>query len=199
MASRIRGGSARPSGSRNRGFSKGGRRLSSLAENTKYKINLLVRRAAVEIMNGIAEAGPNWSGEFKNSYVCEAIGTGAKEAPSGNYPYTLKNVPQLSTTVRELDRFAKLEISNTAPHAEIAMDLAPGVFINQPGPNGQIVGRGYRPFGPHMRTELVSTRSELTKIRGRFTAPGDWLPNYLKGGGLQENLSAGVRIGLRSQ
>lgn len=199
MARIIAGKSRRPGGSPGRGFSKSGRRISSLAESTKKKINLVIRRAALEIMNGIAEAGPNWSGEFRGSYVCTAIGTGAKQASSGSYPYTLKNIPQLSTTVRELSRFNRLEIGNQADHAEIAMDMQPAVFETTTSPEGPIVGRGFRPVSPHLRPDLNPVRTEDHPKPGRITAPVDWLPNYLKGGGLQENLSAGVRIALRER
>ena len=105
----------------------------------RLKMNNTVRSLAKSIMNELAEIGPVWSGDFRDSYVAIDVSTGNfKEG--GSYPYTLRDVPRLKTTLKELSRAKRLTVGNTAPHAKIAMDLVPGEFIN-PGfePAGEIV------------------------------------------------------------
>lgn len=177
----------------------GGRKpLAKLAEDTKYRINLVVRHAAVEIANGLAQAGPVWSGEFRDSYRIEAVGKGATPGIAGAYPYNLKNTPMLSTTVKELGRVTKLQISNIAPHASIAIDGEPSFFYATGAPIKPVIN-GYRAVDiPTLRGDIVGSPSEGLR-KTRITAPLDWLDTYLKGGELQKNLSKGVRIGLSAK
>lgn len=175
---------------------RGGRKpLSQLKEDTKYRINLAVRHAAVNIANGLAKAGPVWTGEFRDSYRIEAAGQGARGGSDGQYPYTLANAPQLSTTVRELQRQVKLRVINYAPHAAIAIDQdVASDFKAQSAPiDEKRVQRGYRPV-PGLRGDTQNSPN-LGLQRARSTAPVDWLENYMKGGQAQVDLAKGIRVG----
>lgn len=172
--------------------------LSQLAENTKYKINLVVRHAAVEIANGLAEAGPVWTGRFRDSYRIEPVGKGATPGMPGKFPYNLKNTPMLSTTVRELGRVTKIQINNIADHASIAIDGEPAFFRATSAPI-KPTKSGFRPSQvPSIRGDIDNPAGEGFR-RTRITAPLDWLDTYLDGGELQKRLSRGVRIGLSAQ
>lgn len=199
MAARRGGGAPR------RGSSRSGRRLSDLAESTKYKINLAVRKVAVEIMNDLAEAGPVYTGEFRDSWVAIPVGSGARGNVGGAYPYSLSSVPQLSTTVRELSRSVKFTIENISPHAEIALDLVESVFFRPeyereaPMPGNAIEVGSRR--NPGIRGDI--TVGGLTQSgepgQAERSAPLDWYQTYLRGGGLQKALESGVRFGFAQE
>jgi len=158
-------------------------------ERDAYKwANNLARNAAKEIMNGLAEAGPNWSGEFRNSWVAESPAAGTS---TGVYPYNLRNIPQLPLTKREVERVTKFIIRNTAEHAAIAMDLAdvPREEFTYPGtpPEGTVVARGKRPD--------VGKRGDVSGTgKSRSTAPLDWYTTYTRGGKMQKALERGIRL-----
>lgn len=178
--------------------------LSELGRDARYRINLAVRKAAVEIMNDLAEAGPVYTGEVRDSWIAIPVGSGARGRVGGGYPYTLSQVPQLSTTVKELGRKVKFTIENTATHAEYALDLAEGVFIkpeyerDSPMP-GNVLEVGAR-RNPSLRGDIDIGGSTSSGRAGRAesSAPLDWYVNYLDGGGLQDALSRGVRLGFSS-
>ena len=48
----------------------------SLEKKIRVQMNKVVREAAKEVMNGLAETGPVWSGEFRDSWVATSMGTG---------------------------------------------------------------------------------------------------------------------------
>lgn len=167
-------------------------KLTDLERDAYNWANNLARSAAKEIMNGLAEAGPNWSGDFQDSWVAFAPSGGAG---SGSYPYKLNNIPKLPATKREAQRVTKFIISNVAPHAAIAMDLV-DVDRSQfryPGfpPQGDVVARGSRPAS--------GKRGEITAGQGndrnaRSTAVLDWYPLFVQGGKMQKALERGVRL-----
>jgi hypothetical protein len=177
--------------------------FSQLSRDARYRINLAVRKAAVEIMNDLAEAGPVYSGELRDSWIAIPVGKGARGSVGGGYPYTLSQVPQLSITVRELDRKIKFTIENTAAHAEYALDLAEGFFIppeferDEPMP-GNVIVQGSR-SNPSFRGEVTPGGTTKSGEQGRAesSAPQDWYVNYLDGGGLQNALGRGVRLGFK--
>ena len=51
--------------------------VRNLPNDLRELVNLASRFAAVEIMNDLAEAGPEWSGKFQDSWIAIPIGTGA--------------------------------------------------------------------------------------------------------------------------
>lgn len=163
--------------------------LRDLERDAYAWVNSAARNAAKEIMNGLAEAGPNWSGEFQDSWVAHAPGAGSG---SGAYPYALSDIPKLPPTKKEAARKTKFVIENIADHAPIAMDLVdvPREDFRFPGrgPQGDIVARGDRPDN--------GKRGEVTPGRGnaRSTAPLDWYPLFTQGGKMQKALERGVRL-----
>ena len=169
--------------------------VSKLPKDLRELVNLVARSAAVEIMNDLAEAGPEWSGEFQDSWVAIPVGKGASGSTGGGYPYTLNDVPKLSTSIKETARAKKFEIANTTSYAAYALDLEEGVFrggIRTKNPAGNVVATGSRPV-PGRRGD-VSGSGEA-----RSTAPLDWYSTYLNGGEAQKALGRGVLFGFRSK
>jgi hypothetical protein len=180
------------------------RPLSQLGKDARYRINLAVRKAAVEIMNGLAEAGPVYSGQLRDSWIAVPVGAGTRGSVGGGYPYSLSQVPQLSTTVRELERKVKFTIENTSEHAAIALDLEQGFFITpeyereSPMPGNQIQ-TGSR-VNPAIRGDISvgGTRADGRKGQAEISAPLDWYATYIEGGGMQKALEKGVKLGFKA-
>ena len=110
--------------------SKRGRKIGKLKNEVKNfnleqrrKLNATARSVAVQIMNDLAEAGPEWSGEFKNSWQAVPLGEGSKIGKSGSFPYKIGNIPRLSTKKEEIRRANKLQIINTSKWAKYALDI----------------------------------------------------------------------------
>jgi hypothetical protein len=161
-----------------------------------------VRNAAVEIVNGLVEAGPAWSGEFSRSWHVVAPGEkppGRQRAGDDIYEYSYRNF-QLSKFEKALNRGGrsiKFEIINTAPHADIAIDAEEGTFyqIGQPlkpqtegGPrprdeNGQI---------GHLRYQIGSL-GYGEESSSSITAPQDWFETYVRSV-MQSDLARGFRF-----
>ena len=100
--------------------SKGGRRIGKLKNDVRNfnleqrrKVNATARSVAVQIMNDLAKAGPEWSGEFKNSWEAVALGEGSKIGKSGSFPYKIGNIPRLSTEKGEISFNAGSLVWNT--------------------------------------------------------------------------------------
>jgi hypothetical protein len=175
---------------------RGGRKpLSELGKDAKYRINLAVRHAAVNIANGLAKAGPVWTGDFRDSYRIEAASSAARGGSDGKYPYVLANAPQLPITVKELNRVVKLRVINYSPHAAIAIDQDVAIdFKAESAPiEPDRVMRGYRPV-PGLRGDTKNSPNAGMQ-RARSTAPVDWLETYMKGGQAQADLAKGIRVG----
>lgn len=161
--------------------------LGKLNRDLRRKVQSAARHAAAEIMNDLAVVGPNWSGEFANSWIADAPGVGT--GSDGSYPYTIRNTPTLPDTIAAVARNPKLLISNSTSYALQAMDLEEGIFIN-PGtePQGNIVLEGKR-VG-RMRTDIVPSEEPTA----RATAPQDWFITYVNGGAMRSSLATGVKI-----
>tara|TARA_R100000951_G_scaffold22868_1_gene18850 strand:- start:4286 stop:4810 length:525 start_codon:yes stop_codon:yes gene_type:complete len=167
--------------------------VARLAKDLRELVNLATRHAAVEIMNDLADAGPEWSGEFQDSWVAVPVGTGASGSTGGGYPYSLKDVPVLSTSIKETARVKKFTIENTKPYADYALDLKEGFFRADDEPAGEVVAQGTRP--------KPGFRGDLTPGKGtnRSTAPLDWYSNYLNGGEMTKALERGVLFGFKAK
>ena len=166
--------------------------ISQLPVDVRELINEVARYAAVEIMNDLAEAGPEWTGKFQDSWVAVPVGRAASGSTGGGYPYTLNDVPKLSTSIKETARVKKFEIVNTQPYAEYALDLKEGKFRGIGNPAGEVVATGSRPV-PGRRGEVSGTGG------ARSTAPLDWYTSYLNGGGMAKALQDGVTFAFRSR
>ena len=166
-------------------------RLSDLERAIRTKTNRTVRTVARNIMNDLADAGPIWGGEFRDSWQARSAATG--ESIASQYPYSLRDIPELPTTKREMNRVTKLIIYNTAPHADVAIDaVTPAGGFRYPGygPEGDVVLRGTRLTGG--RRGDIGPRTQ-GKGDNRATAPLDWFPTYIGGGKMQKAIDRGVR------
>lgn len=168
------------------------REISQLPTDIRELINEVTRVAAVNIINDLAEAGPEWSGEFQDSWVAVPFGKAASGSTGGGYPYNLNDVPKLSTSIKETARVKKFEIVNTQPYAEYALDLREGLFKGIGNPAGDVVATGSRP-APGRRGDVSGSGG------ARSTAPLDWYTSYLNGGGMAKALQDGVTFGFRSR
>jgi hypothetical protein len=166
--------------------------ISQLPIDVRELINEVARYAAVEIMNDLAEAGPEWTGKFQDSWIAVPIGRAASGSTGGGYPYTLNDVPKLSTSIKETARVKKFEIVNTQPYAEYALDLKEGKFRGIGNPAGEVVATGSRPV-PGRRGDVSGTGG------ARSTAPLDWYTSYLNGGGMAKALQDGVTFAFKSR
>lgn len=166
--------------------------IKNLPEDLRELVNLVARFAAVEIMNDLAEAGPEWSGKFQDSWVAIPVGKAASGSTGGGYPYTLNDVPRLSTSIKETARVKKFEIVNTQPYAEYALDLKEGIFYADDEPAGEVVAIGKRPV-PGLRGDVSGSGG------ARSTAPLDWYSTYLNGGEAKKALGRGVLFGFKGK
>jgi len=160
-----------------------------MTEDIIKDINDGVRDAALEIINELAEIGPDWDGNFKNEWVANTIGEGV--TGGGTYPYTLDDIPKLSVNKKQAGRVKKYEIVNESEYAPYALDLVQGRFsphfASNATPNKTPVETGKR---DHTRETF---RGELTSEsgQGQSTAELDWYNTYTSGGGLQKSLKTG--------
>ena len=185
-----------------------GRRIGKLKNEVKNfnlekrkELNNTVRMVAVQIMNDLAEAGPEWSGEFKNSWEAIPLGEGSKIGKSGSYPYKLDDIPRLSDTKEAVQKANKLEITNTSEWAEYALDIEEGRFTP---PNFPRKERPGNPIGNVVKTgkrdpDSLTLRGQISPGPGgaRITAPLFWYNKYLNGGGLQKSVEAGAKFAFK--
>ena len=175
--------------SKNKNFVKNIKK--KIGDETRLQVNRIARESTKEVMNGLAEAGPVWSGQFRDSWVAEGKGAKTKGGKVGSYPYSLWNVPKLSITLKELNRTKRIEIRNTAKYAAIAMDKEPGLY-KFPGfepikNKSQFIERGTRVSG--LRGDI-----ETGKGNNRSTAPLDWYETFISGGKYNQALERGIRL-----
>ena len=186
-----------------RRFGKFKNQVRNFSDQQKKDLNESIRRAALEIINDLAEKGPEWDGTFKNSWVVSPLG-GNGVSKGGRYPYKLSNIPKLSIKKEQFLRANKFEISNVATnsmgvrYAEYAMDLKPGRFTP---PNFPRLEKGVDPKGNVVKTgkrdiSRETFRGEISGGDGnsRITAPLDWYTTYMKGGGLQKSIGKGLKF-----
>ena len=153
-----------------------GQELKKMSRALLEQVNEAAREATVRVMNDLAEKGPEWSGDFKNSWMAIPAGKGASGATGGEYPYTLDDVPKLSTNLAEMRRVTKFRIENRQPYAPYALDLEEGVFRGDRKGNfpiGKVVAKGSRPT-PGKRGNVKGGMGEATS-----RAEKDWYRTYL--------------------
>ena len=157
---------------------------------------------AIKSMNTLAEKGPAWTGEFSASWGFAPAGrTPNTPGTTGRiYRYTKNDVP-----IRDIERFirdgvTKFNILNTSPHAAIAVDEEEGVFERpsyHPRPIDEdrwVHGDAQpRPGSRPVIGQIVDENDP--DANSSRTAPPDWFVNYLKGGGLQNDLKTGFTFG----
>ena len=158
-----------------------------LTKDARLALNKTVRTVARNVVNALAEAGPEWSGDVKDSWAVYSAGTGAQG--TGTFPYRLGDMPQLPATKKDLARKTRLIIENTAPHAPQALDLEPGEFIF-PGaePKGDIVSRGIR-RDSGIRGDIGSESGN-----NRSTAPLDWYTTFVASDKMKRAVNRGISV-----
>lgn len=169
--------------------------FKDLVNDMKEVVNNAARNAAVEIMNGLVEAGPAYSGQFSSAWYAVEPGQapgGPRSAGGHTYKYDLRNVPQA--------RFRSgtyYEIVNGTDYAAQALDLEEGVFRTQYDSDGNILDPVKDPIAVGTRTG--AKRGQVSSGAGFAvsTAPLDWYVTYTSGGAMQRDLGNGVRLGFR--
>ena len=153
------------------------------------------RSVAVEIMNGLVEAGPAYSGAFSSAWYAVEPGQepGGPRKTGTEYRYTLRNIPK-----GKFRSGTYYEIVNGASYAPQALDLEEGVFRSQLDEDGDIVDpikTGFKVIGSREGPK----RGQVSEGDGFAvsTAPQDWYVNYTRGGAMKRNLEKGVKIGFR--
>ena len=176
------------------------KKFKDLIPDVSESVKKGLRQAAVEIMNGLVESGPAYSGEFSSAWYALPPG----QSPGGNrsrgkeYRYDLRNVPK--SKFKELKPGAYYEIVNGMDYAPQALDLEEGRFQSQKDDDGKIIPpikknpvvEGGRRTGP--------IRGQVQKAKGGLaisTAQLDWYNNYIRGGGMERDLGQGVKLGFR--
>lgn len=166
--------------------------VSQMPKDLRKLYNDMARLAAVEIMNGLGDAGPAWSGEFRDSWVAIPFGPSATSISGGSYPYQINDVPEYPLTVKEVARVKKYEIRNVAEHAALALDLEEGNFRRQETPPVKpVIDSGTRRSGK--RGDVVTD----SEGRASSTAPLDWYFTYIQGGAMANALKEGVQLAIK--
>lgn len=184
-------------------FSK--RPWGQVSERIKTKINNAARNAAVAIMNSLAEKGPAYSGDFRDSWQALILGGhGIGQSKAGSYPYSLSDVPRIKITIKAMQRVSIIEILNTSPYALAAMDLVPGKWRKPKGESpiggidfGVMFGRREKSNAPTFRWEITQQSRSLDGANALITAKQDWYENYIRGGEMSADVSRVVKLTLR--
>ena len=185
-------------------FSPGGRRLFGnnrrdarrLTDDIIDDINNGMRNAALDIINELAELGPNWDGNFIDEWIAIPLGKGASGESGGVYPYKIDDIPTLAIDKKEAGRVKVFEIVNKSDYAPYALDLITGRFSPhfavKRTPNKAPVETGKRD------NTRETFRGELTSEpgQGQSTAELDWYNTYIGGGGIGKNMQAGFNKGI---
>lgn len=170
-----------------------------LGRDINKKLAAAVQEAAVEIANGLAEAGPAWSGEFSSAWDVVTAGQQGR-APRGAgrvYKYDRRNFPAARYEKAIQARKNRFEVINTADHADIALDETESTFYRTGQPVKPLVEEGFRPKSGdgeqdlHMRWQVGMGYTNEPPDSG-ITAPKDWFPTYASGGALNRDLRVGV-------
>lgn len=175
---------------------------NQIEKEVSKKLARGIQEFAVRSMNELAKQGPAWTGEFSASWGFAPEGrTPQTPGITGKiYKYTRNDVP-----VRDVERFirdgvTRFNIVNTSPHAAIATDQEEAKFkppSEDSVPIGDVVKFGTgRPSGEHFRWQIEDVADNPGEdVTSQITAEKDWFTNYLKGGGLQKDLSTGFSFG----
>lgn len=166
-----------------------------LINDMKKLVTASARHAAVEIMNGLVEAGPAYTGQFSSAWYAVEPGQqpgGPRSAGNHLYKYDLRNVP-----AARFKSGTYYEIVNGSSYAAQALDLEEGLFRTQYDSDGNILDPIKDPIAVGTRTG--SKRGQVSSGAGFAvsTAPLDWYVTYTSGGAMQRDLGNGVKIGFR--
>lgn len=148
-----------------------------------------VQDACVEIMNGLAQAGPGYTGEFSSAWyaVPEGGNPGGPRGTGRIYRYDRRHVPKVRFKQGTFYR-----IVNGSDHAAEAMDLIEGRFESQLDQNLYPIKT---PEAVGKRTGQRRGEVESGEGFAISTAPLDWYVNYNVGGALRKDLKRGMSLG----
>lgn len=173
-----------------------------LEEQLRRPIARGIQEAAINVMNGLAQAGPASTGQFSASwrFVPHGQDGGGPGKPGDVYNYSKKNIRV--TTIEKYIRsgITKFQFVNTSEHANIAIDLEPAVYAYNSDPVKPIEFTGWRPTAldgsqaPSLRGDLESA-SFQDGTEGTSTAPLDWYITYTLGGNYFKDIKKGFSIG----
>jgi hypothetical protein len=163
------------------------RNLKYLITDVKVATAEAAQKACVNIMNSLAKRGPAWTGKFSSAWYAVPKG-GSMGGPRGEgsiYSYELSDVP-----VTDLHNGVLYTIQNSMSYADQALDFT-SFDPTTPLPPKTVKSKityGTRPPS--------GARGELNNVNrdrsNRRTAPLDWYPTYVSGGGLQKDLRFSV-------
>lgn len=165
------------------------RDIKFLVKDIKDATVEAAQQACVEIMNGLVEVGPGYSGAFSSAWYAVTKGDtpGGPRSSGSLYKYDKRNVPKARFTAGTL-----YQIVNGSSYAAEAMDLVPGRFVSQ-------LEDGKEPVKDpvDVGTRYGQRRGEVTSGKGFAisTAELDWWDTYNVGGSLSKDLAKGVKNG----
>lgn len=198
-----------------RGFARQSKAVNQLGNfvadllATEEEVYKAVRTSTKEILNGLAKAGPAYSGDFRDSWYAMPYRQGVLQPAQQNRgrdgKYNLFNVPGFVQQRDARGRFTSpasnggnraldVLIGNASLYAEEAMDLKPGKFI-RPGfepvqENKSMITEGQR-FGSRRGQVAGMDDEEGGSIS---TAPLDWFTSYMDAGQFTRDFKKGARI-----
>ena len=190
---------------------RGGGLEKGIAKDLMQDINRAlakgIQAAAIEIVNGLVDVGPAWSGEFSASWDVVVEGQpGASPRGKGRiYNYTKRNFPVSRYEKALNSKKFNFQVVNTAPHAGIAIDQDLAIYThpNDSDPLKDPIEFGFRPQDangeqePSLRYDVSMGYDNSQKPNAMITAEPDWYYTYTQGGALKRDLGRGVQIGFR--
>ena len=206
-----RGRSASQSASLNRSIFR--REQEEFAKQLRREIALGIQGSAIEIMNGLAEVGPAWSGRFSASwrFIPEGGGPGGPGPDGKIYRYS-KNDVRIDLVERymkgggtgssaKIANVTQFQIVNTTSYANIAIDVDAGVLSRDYAESQEPLKEptlGDERDNPSYRYDIGGDFSgSLEDAPAARTAKPFWYQDYYAGGGLQRDLGRGFSIGLK--
>lgn len=187
--------------------------MSGFGPELRRDIAKTIRNAGIEIVNGLAEAGPAWSGQFSASWHIVPAGSSPRERNVGElfdvYQYSYRNFQLKMFENALLKNVTAFNIVNTSPHAAQALDFSEGYFERAtPHAIKPIIQEGFRPYDFVIEEQEIHYRYQLSpgprfdshgnevEPDSGITAEKDWFETYTVGGGLQRDLSHGIQINI---
>ena len=198
---------------------KGSKELSELdKEITRFATNFLnngVVRGAEDIVKGLQNAGPSWTGLYSNSWQIEIAGTKRTGTRREGMPKAI-DFPNLTVKDVRAGRSGKdtieFEIRNLSKRAEYAEDKKLGRFrtgqFNKPRrkfvtdqpktAKGRAAIQSFSNLNQgRLQEDLRGSLGGRSGGYSRATAPLDWLPKYLNGGELKQTVDLAIKRAIR--
>ena len=166
---------------------------------TLRRITKSARTATKNVMNDLAQRGPEHTGKFKNGWRAKIVGAeGGGVIKSAKWPYDIIHVPKFKITKDQgldilvtkkpvIRIFNDTKNSRGENYAVYACDLKRGKFFpQQDPPKGKVIKQGSRGSAPIFRGEFVGPGN------GKSTARANWFSNYTKGGAFRKAVKKGL-------